>query len=158
MPPNNNQIYITQEGLVKLKKELDNLINVERKKMADRIQEAKELGDLSENAEYSAAKEEQSFLEMRIIELDSIIKNAILIEDDHHSKTIVGVGSSVCFSDEAGQKREYQIVGSQEADPGAGKISNESPIGRSFLGKKVGETVSFQAPKGLVQFKILSIK
>ena len=158
MAPNNNQIYITPEGLIKLKKELDNLVNVERKRMAERIQEAKELGDLSENAEYSAAKEDQSFLEMRIIELDSIIKNAVLIEGNHHSKTIVSVGSSVSFADEAGQTREYQIVGSHEADPSAGKISNESPIGRAFLGKKVGEEVSFQAPKGLVKFKILNIK
>ncbi|HOZ36799.1 MAG TPA: transcription elongation factor GreA [bacterium] len=154
----NNQIYITADGLAKLKKEFDDLINVERKKIAERIQEAKELGDLSENAEYSAAKEEQSFLEMRIMELDNIIKNAVLINSDNHSKNIVNVGSLVSFTDESGTAREYQIVGSREADPSAGKISNESPLGRAFLGKKLGEEVSYQAPKGVVNFKIVSIK
>ncbi|HRY63252.1 MAG TPA: transcription elongation factor GreA [Patescibacteria group bacterium] len=158
MSTNNNQIYITKEGLIKLKEELSNLISVERKKIAERIQEAKELGDLSENAEYSAAKEEQSFLEMRIAELDNIIKNASLIDETNHSNHTVNVGSTVSFADESGEHREYQIVGSREADPRAGKISNESPIGRAFLGKKVGETVEFQAPKGLVKFKILSVK
>ncbi|NMB48154.1 transcription elongation factor GreA [Candidatus Kuenenbacteria bacterium] len=154
----NNQIYITAEGLAKLKKEFEDLVNIERKKIAERIQEAKELGDLSENAEYSAAKEEQSFLEMRIMELDNIIKNAVLINPHNNSKTIVDVGSLVSFTDKSGTTREYQIVGSREADPGTGKISNESPLGRAFLGKKVGEEVSFQAPKGMVNFKIISIK
>jgi len=140
-----------------LKNELNDLINVERKKIAERIQEAKELGDLSENAEYATAKEEQSFLEMRIMEIDSVIKNAVLIDEQSPSKNIVNVGSTVRFEDEAGQMREYQIVGSREADPCAGKISNESPIGRAFLGKKIGETVEFQAPKGAVKFKILDI-
>lgn len=157
MPFNNNQSYITKDGFVKLKNELNNLTNVERKKIAERIQEAKELGDLSENAEYAAAKEEQSFLEMRIMELDNVIKNAVLIDEQSRSKNIVNVGSTVRFEDESGQTREYQIVGSHEADPCACKISNESPIGRAFLGKKIGEAVEFQAPKGVVRFKILAI-
>ena len=158
MTINNNQIYITKDGLVKLKDELSNLINEERKNIAERIQEAKELGDLSENAEYSAAKEEQSFLEMRIAELDNIIKNAVLIDESNRSTTTVSVGSTVSFEDPSGETREYQIVGSREADPSAGKISNESPIGRAFLDKQKGDIVEFQAPKGFVKFKILSVK
>lgn len=158
MSISNNQIYITPEGLLKLKEELQNLIQGERKKIAERIQEAKELGDLSENAEYAAAKEEQSFLEMRIAELDNIIKNAVLINKSEHNKSIVDVGSTVNFEDETGQAREYQIVGSRESDPTAGKISNESPLGRAFIGKQVGDQVAFQAPKGVVKFKILSVK
>lgn len=154
----NNQSYITEQGLDKLKAELDNLKNVERVNIAERIQEAKELGDLSENAEYSAAKEEQAFLEMRIQELENVIKNASIISRTSASNGFIQVGSSVVFQDESGAKKEYQIVGSHEADPLNGKISNESPIGRAFLGKQTGETVEFQAPKGLVRFKILAVK
>lgn len=153
-----NKTYITKDGLVKMKDKLDYLIKVERKNIAERIQDAKELGDLSENAEYSAAKEEQAFLEMKIIELENAIKNAVIITENNRSNGIVDVGSVVCFKDKSGKKKEYQIVGSHEADPSAGKISNESPIGRAFLGKKAGETVIFQAPKGEVSFKILEIK
>jgi transcription elongation factor GreA len=156
--PDNNQAYITPSGLDKLKQELSNLINVERKRIADRIQEAKELGDLSENAEYSAAKEEQAFLEMRIAELDNIIKNAIIIDENGHSGGIVKVGSKVKFKDEQGKINECQIIGSHEANPNLGKISNESPMGRAFLGKTKGDIAEFQAPKGVVKFKILSVK
>ena len=153
----NNQSYITPAGLDKLKHELSNLINLERKKIADRIQEAKELGDLSENAEYSAAKDEQAFLEKRITELDNIIKNAVIIEANGHSGGIIDIGSKVKFKDEQSNINEYQIVGCHEASPSQGKISNESPIGRAFLGKMEGDTVEFQAPKGEVKFKILSV-
>ncbi|NMC51240.1 transcription elongation factor GreA [Candidatus Kuenenbacteria bacterium] len=151
-------MYITKEGLVKLKEEYSQLVNMERKKIAERIQEAKELGDLSENAEYAAAKEEQSFLEMKIAELDNIIKNASIIEENNHSTNVVSVGSTITFLDSNGQSREYTIVGSQEANPSLGKISNESPLGRAFLGKKAGDTVEFQAPKGPVSFTIEKIK
>ncbi len=154
----NNQTYITPDGLDKLKQELSNLINIERKKIADRIKEAKELGDLSENAEYSAAKDEQAFLERRIAGLDNVIKNAIIIDKNEHSNGVVEIGSTVKFKDQADNIKEYQIVGSHEADPTLGKISNESPIGRAFLGKIKGDTVAFQAPKGEIKFKILSIK
>ncbi|PIW95691.1 transcription elongation factor GreA, partial [Candidatus Kuenenbacteria bacterium CG_4_8_14_3_um_filter_39_15] len=126
---------------------------------AEHIQEAKELGDLSENAEYSAAKDEQAFLEMKIAELDSAIKNAVVIEENGNSGNgIVGVGSTVKFKDEADNKKECTIVGCHESDPLNNKISNESPIGRAFLGHKKGDTVEFQAPKGLVRYKILDIK
>lgn len=153
----NNKVYITQEGLDKIKQELDYLINVERKKIAKRIQEAKELGDLSENAEYSSAKEDQAFLEMKIAELENTIKLAEVIDTSNHSKEVVEVGSKVKFKDENGNIKEYVIVGSREADPMQGRISNESPIGRAFLGKKKGDLVEFNAPKGVVKFKILDI-
>ncbi len=153
----NNKVYITQEGLDKIKQELDYLINVERKKIAKRIQEAKELGDLSENAEYSSAKEDQAFLEMKIAELENTIKLAEVIDTSNHSKEVVEVGSKVKFEDERGNIKEYVIVGSREADPMQGRISNESPIGRAFLGKKKGDLVEFNAPKGIVKFKILDI-
>ncbi len=153
-----NKIYITQEGLEKIKEELKQLINVERKKIAQRIQEAKELGDLSENAEYSSAKEDQAFMEMKIAELEDTIKNAEIIKNDGNTNGLVQVGSTVKFKDEQGKIKEYTIVGSREADPIKGNISNESPIGRAFLGKKKGEIVEFQAPKGIVKFKILGIK
>ncbi|PIP28810.1 transcription elongation factor GreA [Candidatus Kuenenbacteria bacterium CG_4_9_14_3_um_filter_39_14] len=157
--PDNNKIYITLDGLQKLKDQLKYLINIERKNIAEHIQEAKELGDLSENAEYSAAKDEQAFLEMKIAELDSAIKNAVVIEENGNSGNgIVGVGSTVKFKDEADNKKECTIVGCHESDPLNNKISNESPIGRAFLGHKKGDTVEFQAPKGLVRYKILDIK
>jgi transcription elongation factor GreA len=158
MAPDLNQTYITLDGLEKLKQELAGLIAVERKNIAKRIEEAKELGDLSENAEYAAAKEDQAFLEKRISELENIIKNAVIINNHNHTAGVVSVGSSVAFRDESGNEREYQIVGSHEADPALGKISNESPIGRAFIGKKSGETVEFIAPKGLVKFQILHVK
>jgi transcription elongation factor GreA len=153
----NNKIYITRDGLEKIKQELEQLINVERKKIARRIQEAKELGDLSENAEYSSAKEDQAFLEMKIAELENTIKLAEVIDTSGQPTGIINVGSRVKFSDENGKVKEYVIVGSREADPSQGRISNESPIGRAFLGKKKGEIVEFNAPKGIVKFKILEI-
>jgi transcription elongation factor GreA len=153
-----NQTYITPNGFVKLKDELDRLINIERKNIAARIQEAKELGDLSENAEYSTAKDEQAFLEMRIVELQGIIKNAIIINEQDHNHNEISVGSTIEFEDEVGNCKNYQLVGSHEANPSLGKISNESPIGRAFLGKKQGDLVEFKAPKGMVKFKILHIK
>ncbi len=153
-----NKIYITAEGLEKIKQELEYLVNVERKNIAQRIQEAKELGDLSENAEYSSAKEDQAFLEKKIIELEETIKNAEIIKPKPNLKGIVQIGSTVKFKNSTGESNTYTIVGSQEADPTNGKISNESPIGRAFLNKKPGDTVEFQSPKGLVRFTILAVE
>lgn len=153
-----NKIYITEQGLEKIKKELDTLINVERQNIAQRIQEAKELGDLSENAEYSSAKDDQAFLEMKIAEMENTIKNAEIIDNTHNSNGVVQVGSTVKFKDDNGNNKEYTIVGSHESDPTQGNISNESPIGRAFLGKQKGDIVEFQAPKGIIKFKIIAIK
>ena len=153
-----NKIYITAAGLKKIKQDLDHLINVERKNIARRIQEAKELGDLSENAEYSSAKEDQAFLEMKISELEETIRNAEIIKPQRNPDGIVQIGSTVKFKDEAGEIKSYTIVGSQEADPASGRISNESPIGRAFLSKRQGETVEFKSPRGKVKYMILAVE
>lgn len=150
------QTFITKEGLEKLKGELDELKNVKRKEISERIQEAKELGDLSENAEYVEAKNEQAFIEGRILEIESILKNVIIIKKKKRSSSIVEVGSKIKIKGD-NETKEYVIVGSSEADPSAGKISNESPLGQSFLGKKVGDIIEIKVPQGIKKFKILAI-
>lgn len=149
------QTYITSEGLEKLKKELFKLKNDRRKEMALRIQQAKEYGDLTENAEYIEAKNEQAFIEGRILELENIIKNAIIIKNKK-SNGVVNVGSIIKVKSE-NKEKGYVIVGSQEADPGKGKISNESPLGQAFLGRRVGEIVEVKVPKGKLKFEIVAI-
>ena len=153
---NQKQTYITEEGLNKLKEELDLLKNTKRKEIANRIKEAKELGDLSENAEYQEAKEEQSFVENRVLELESIIRNVNLIKKDKKANEIT-VGSTIEVEKDSGDKFTYTIVGSSEADPTKGLISNESPIGMAFLGKKVGDEAQVEAPSGAIKFKVLKI-
>jgi len=147
--------FITKEGLEKLKKELDYLKTEKRKEVAERIREAKELGDLSENAEYTEAKEEQAFFEGKIIELEYVIKNSQIIKSDKKSD-IVRVGSKIKL--ESGNEQfEYIIVGSNESDPSSGKISNESPLGKAFLNKKIGDEVSVEVPQGVKKFKIVEM-
>ena len=148
--------YLTKEGLVNLQAELELLVHTRRKEIASRIQEAKELGDLSENAEYQEAKNEQAFNEGRIEELESTLRNVALI-DEHASKNgVIQVGSTVHADN--GTKHTLHIVGSNEADPLHGKISNESPLGLSLLGKRVGETVSVPTPKGPVAYTIVKVE
>ena len=149
------QSYITKDGLAKLKDELKELKNVKRKEIAWRIQEAKELGDLSENAEYAEAKNEQAFTEGRIIEIENTLKNAVVI-DKSGGNGVVQVGSSITAKTEAGS-RQYTIVGSNEANPVKGLISNESPLGQAFLGRKAGETVEVKVPAGVVKYKIEAV-
>lgn len=146
--------YVTKKGLEKLQKELEDRL-AERKKIAGRIAEAKELGDLSENAEYHSAKEEFAFNEGRIGELEEMIKHAEII---HHriNHNIVSIGSTVKVKN-GGKAHKYTIVGSAEADPLEGRISNESPIGRAFLGKGVGDEVEIKVPRGILKAKILAI-
>ncbi len=151
-----NNTFITQQGLVKLKEELQNLKTNKRKEISERIQEAKELGDLSENAEYVEAKNEQAFIEGRIQEIESIIKQATVIKEDETSSDKVEVGCKIKIKNEK-NIIEYYIVGSNEADPAKGRISNESPIGRAFLGKKIGDTIEIQVPKGMIKYKIIAI-
>lgn len=147
---------ISQEGYDKLKKELDYLLTTKRREIADRIEKAKELGDLSENAEYSEAKDAQSLNDSRIMELSNTIKNVTVV-NNNKSKTEIGMGSKVTAK--TGQKeKEFTIVSFNEADPLEGKISNESPLGLSFLGKKKGEEVMVRTPKGEVKYKILKIE
>jgi len=149
------QKYFTPQGLDKLKEELEKL-KENRKVLAEKIAEAKELGDLSENAEYHAAKEEQGMNESRIIEIENILKQAIVVEKDKKSDQ-GQVGSKVVLKNDKGVETEFEIVGSNEVDPANGKISNESPFGQAMLGKKIGDTVNISTPRGEVVYTILKI-
>lgn len=148
------QKYFTPQGLQKLKEELESL-KLNRKQLAERIAEAKELGDLSENAEYHAAKDEQGMNESRIIEIEAILKQAEVVEKDSKSDA-VQVGSKVTVKNGDGE-HQFSIVGSNEADPSTGLISNESPLGQALLGKKKGESASFKSPRGEIVYEILQI-
>ncbi|MFH0856926.1 MAG: transcription elongation factor GreA [bacterium] len=151
--------YITKDGLAKLEKEREELEKVKRPDVIERIRRAKELGDLSENAEYQEAREEQSFIEGRIIELSQLINHAVLIDEngDGASKKIVNVGSTVIIK-EGNTEKEFTIVGPSEAKPQDGFISNESPLGQAFIGHKKGDEVEIKVPKGKVKYKIVKIK
>ena len=149
--------FITREGLARLKKELQYLKTEKRKEIAERIKEAKELGDLSENAEYTEAKEEQGFTASKIAEIEHIVKRAQVIEETKKVTDKVVVGCSIMVKNNGGEESEYTIVGSNEADPANGKISNESPFGRAFLGKKIGEKATVKTPKGELEFEIVKI-
>lgn len=151
---NKKAIYVTSEGIEKLKVELDDLVNVQRKKIAAALKEAKEFGDLSENASWDDAKERQAFIEGRIAEIENILKNVVAIEKGDADK--VDVGSTVHVELEGGTQ-EFQIVGSTEADPAIGKISNESPIGKALIGKKPGDEVEVEVPAGVIVYKIHKI-
>jgi len=147
---------ITKEGYDKLKEELDQLINIKRKEIADRIEKAKELGDLSENAEYSEAKDAQAFNEGRIAEITATLKNSTVVKTSR-SKTKVSLGSKITIKT-GNKQKQYTIVSFNEADPLEGKISNESPLGLAFLNKKQGEIVIVNTPKGEVKYRILEIE
>ena len=152
---NNKPTYISRDGLENLRKELDELISLRRPEIAQRIHDAKEHGDLSENAEYEDAKNEQAFVEGRIQTLQALIKNATII-DEHHTNDHVQIGSTVKVDGPDG-KQSFMIVGSTEARPTEGRISNESPVGRALLGRKKGETIQVQVPAGDLAYTIVSI-
>ncbi len=152
---NNKPGYLTHDGLEKLRAELEQLVNVRRAEVAARIHDAKEHGDLAENAEYEDAKNEQAFVEGRIQTLESLIRNAVLI-DEHHSSDHVQIGSTVSVDSPDG-KETFHIVGSAEADPGAGRISNESPVGRALLGHRKGDKVVVHVPSGDFTYTIVRI-
>ena len=149
------ETILTPEGLRKLEEELDFLKSVKRKEVAERIKQAKEFGDLSENSEYEDAKNEQAFVEGRIQTLEALIKNATLI-DEHHGNDHVQIGSTVTVKGPDGSQK-FMIVGSTEARPTEGRISNESPVGRALLGRRKGETVTVQVPAGDLAYTIVSI-
>ena len=149
-------VYLTSEGKKKLEEELEYLTTVRRKEVADAIKSAKEEGDLSENSAYDEAKLAQGFLEGRIQTIEAQLRNAVIIESNGHSDT-VDIGCVVTVTEEGGDEETYQIVGSAEADPLDGKISNESPIGKALLGAKPGQTVRAQTPGGQLVFKVLKI-
>ena len=150
---------MTADGKVKLEEELEQLKTVKRPEVIDRIKIARSFGDLSENSEYESAKDEQSSLETRIAQVEQMLRYAEIIDSDSVAKDEVSVGKSVTFV-EVGETDEetYQIVGAAEADPMAGKISNESPIGESLIGHKLGETVAVQTPGGDMQVKITAVE
>lgn len=148
---------ISQEGYDKLKEELNTLVNVKRREIANRIESAKELGDLSENAEYHEAKEAQAFNEGRVAEINAMLKNVTIVENGG-GKSEVSMGSKISAKDNNGNKKEFVIVSFNEVDPLAGKISNESPLGVAFLGKKKGDKVTVTTPKGEIEYKILKIE
>jgi transcription elongation factor GreA len=156
----NNTVYMTKEGYEKLESELEYLVSVRRREVADQIAEAKAEGDISENAGYDEAKNAQAFLEGRIRELENRIRNAQIIEDDVDSPAnVVALGRSVVVQEIGEDTKEgYTIVGSVEADPKNGRISNESPMGKSLLGKKVGDKITVKTPNGEIQFKILKVE
>jgi len=154
----NKQILLTDEGLLKLEQELEMLKTQKRQEVAEKIKVARGFGDLSENSEYDAAKEEQGQVEARIVQLENMLKNAKVIDEDEIDLNVVSVGTRVkVYDEEFEEELEYSIVGSTEADPDQNKISDESPVGRALIGRSIGETVDVETPGGTIQFKILSI-
>lgn len=150
--------YVSKEDLDKLKIELQELKTVKRKEITERIEEAKSLGDLSENAEYIEAREVQAFNEGRIRELEDLVKTAIIIDETKKGGAVIEVGDTIEVANSEGKKITYIITGSNGADPAQNKISNESPLGRAFLQRMPGEEVEALTPIGKQKFKILSIK
>ena len=150
---------LTYQGLQKLEEELQNLKVVRRKEVAQKIKEAREQGDLSENAEYDAAKDEQRDIEARIEDIEKILKNAEVVVEEEVELDKISIGCQVKVLDvEEDEEMEFKIVGSTEANSLDGKISNESPVGRALLGKKAGETVDVETQAGIIQYKILDIR
>lgn len=154
----NKEVVLTYEGLKKLEDELDFLKRTKRIEIAERIKEALSFGDISENAEYDEAKNEQAHMEARIVQLETMLKNAKVIDEDEVNTEHVSLGSKVRLLDvEYKEEVEYHIVGSAEADPSNHKISNESPVGNALMGMKKGNVVEVNVPDGLIKFKILKI-
>lgn len=150
--------YLTEEGAEKLRTELVQLTGPDREAISKRLREAIQMGDLSENADYHKAKEDQGFLEGRIQELQYILKNAIIVSAHDGPREIVEVGARVTVQEEDFEPEIFLLVGAKEANPREGKISNESPIGRALLGKRVGERANAQTPSGEISFKVLKIE
>lgn len=155
---NEKEVILTADGLNKLEKKLEHLRTVRRREVAERIRQALELGDISENSEYEDAKNEQGFIEGQIIEIEKMLRNARVIDEQDVNSDVVNVGSKVTLIDVNDKTEfEYKIVGSAEADPAQAKISNESPVGRSLMGKKVGDVVNVEVPIGTIKYKIKAI-
>ena len=153
---NAKKIYLTKKGFEDLKRDHDEVVNKRRPEVVERLSAAREMGDLSENAEYTAAREELAFIDGRIEELEELLRQAELISDGNHKTQSVELGSQVVIK--IGQKNEtFTVVGEWEADPTEKKISHESPLGKGLLGKTVGEEVEVEAPAGRMLYKIVSI-
>ena len=156
---NDRKIMLTEEGLEKIKKELHELKTVKRKEIAEKIKNAVAFGEIAENAEYRAAKNEQAFIEGRILTLEKVIENYELIDRSKNGHTVISPGSIIVVEDlKKKEKIEYKLVDYVESDPSSGKISIASPIGKSVLGKKVGDKVKIRVPAGNLNYKILEIK
>jgi transcription elongation factor GreA len=152
------EVFLTRDGLKKLEEELDYLKSTKRKEVAERIKIAVSYGDLSENSEYDAAKDEQAFVESRIVQLEKMMRNVRIIEPGSDDKSVVTIGSTVKLKElPDGDFETYTIVGTTEADPFEGKISNESPIGAAVIGRSVGEKIMVNTPGGQVEFEIIEI-
>lgn len=152
------EIIVTHEGLTKLEQELEQLKTVKRKEVAEKIKVALSFGDLSENSEYDEAKNEQAMVEARINELEAMLKNVKVLDEDDVSTDKVSIGSKVVVKDlEFNEEEKYYLVGSTEADPMQGKISDESPIGAAIMGKSVGDIVEVDAPGGMFKLEIIEI-
>ncbi|MFP3321487.1 transcription elongation factor GreA [Planococcus sp. SIMBA_160] len=156
---NDKQFPMTAAGKQKLEDELDYLKTVKRKEVVERIKVARSFGDLSENSEYDSAKEDQAFVEGRISTLESMIRNAVIINEEEAGNDVVRLGKTVTFMEiPGGEEEAYTIVGSAEADPLEGRISNDSPIAKSMLGRTIGDRVKVLTPGGEMEVKIVSIK
>lgn len=152
---NDKKVYLTQKGLTDLQKEHDDIVKIKRPEVVERLAAAREMGDLSENAEYTAAREELAFIDGRIEELELILKQAVVIED-HHGDKMVSLGSQVTLK-VAGKQEVFTLVGEWEADPQEKTISHESPLGKALMGKVVGDDVEVEAPAGKMVYSIVSI-
>ena len=150
--------YVSREGLERLKSELEELRTVHRQEAADWIQQSRELGGVESNAEYEYSKNELAFIEGRILTLDSMINNAVIIQEGSGSGDTVEVENTIAVKDQDGRSIGYTIVGSTEADPSQGKISNVSPIGKSLLGKRIGEIAEVDVPSGKIRLEVIAIE
>jgi transcription elongation factor GreA len=158
LPNNEKETILTQSGFRKLEEELEYLKSIRRKEVAERIKQAKEFGDLNENAEYDDAKNEQAFVEGRILQIEQMLRNARVIDSHETAPDAVTVGSTVRLREAAGgDEISYTIVGTAEADPLLDRISNESPVGQALLGRRIGETVTVRVPAGTIRYTILAI-
>lgn len=153
-----NEIYLTSEGAVRMREELARLTGIERKAIAKRLRDAIQQGDLSENADYSKAKEDQAFLEGRIQELEYMLKNATIVDEVDGKREIIDVGARVTVQEEDYPPETYFLVGIKEADPSKKRISNESPIGKALIGKREGQIAIAETPGGQVRMKVLKIE
>lgn len=150
-------VFLTPEGRAKLEAELKQLREVRRPEVAERIRAAKEFGDPVDNAEYEEAKNEQAFVEGRVLTIEKLLSHAVEIRADHSLHDAVRLGSNVTVINDEGEKEEYTIVGSAEVDPLNGKISNESPVGRALLGKRIGDVIEVAIPSGSLRLEVSSI-
>ncbi|MFD2657285.1 MULTISPECIES: transcription elongation factor GreA [Gracilibacillus] len=157
--PEEKEFYMTEDGLKKLEEELEYLKTERRQEVVERIKIARDFGDLSENSEYDAAKDEQAFVESRIVQVENMIRNAVIIKDEDVNPDVVSLGRTITFQElPDGEEESYTIVGSAEADPFEGKISNDSPIAKSLLGHSIGEEVVVPTPAGDMNVKIISVQ